>query len=584
MRAVIRLTAHRPSLPPQLTSLFTPLFTRMRDRSPGLAASVVGGALAAGLGLGSFAAIVILLWVSSPYPDSGPGGALHIAGALWLLAHGVELVRTETLNGPPAPVGVTPLLLLAVPTVLLYRAARDAVELPADADGAPPVAARTVWAGMVLGYLTVGCAAALYASGGEVRPSWGWVALCLPLVAASAAGAGVWTAYGRLPGLPPDGPGPLPGSAPAAEDRGRLGTAVRAGGAGAVALVGGGALLLSVSLAGHGGMARDAFGQLTEGWSGRFAVLLLCASLAPNAAVWAAAYALGPGFLLGAGHLVSPLSSDPAPLLPPFPLLAAIPAAGPGGPLNWAVGAVPGAAGLTIAWFTVAAAVRRAEPGDGPEPVGRRARWRAGRRRWVRVWSFWWTAAVAGAAALVCGIVCAVLAELAGGPLGRAALAQFGPVWWRTGAAAAAWTAAVAVPVALVLRAWRLRGTWRRGAKAGPVPLAGVPAQSTPTPMSGGAAKPHLFGSYDAYTTESYTPYTPHASYPSYAEEPYDFLPLDGTPAPPWHDDASREARWAALREASAPVDLPEPPESPEPPEPPESQEPPDAPDAPDSL
>jgi hypothetical protein len=46
--------------------------------------------------------------------------------------------------------------------------------------------------------------------------------------------------------------------------------------------------------------------------------------------------------------------------------------------------------------------------------------------------------------------------------------------------------------------------------------------------------------------------------------EPYDFLPADpySPPAPltrsPWHDDASREARWAALKEASAPLEPPE--------------------------
>lgn len=57
----------------------SPLLTRMRDRSPGLAASLLGGALAAGLGLGSFAVLVMVLWISSPYPDSGPGGALHMA-------------------------------------------------------------------------------------------------------------------------------------------------------------------------------------------------------------------------------------------------------------------------------------------------------------------------------------------------------------------------------------------------------------------------------------------------------------------------------------------------------------------------
>ncbi|MZD59298.1 DUF6350 family protein, partial [Streptomyces sp. SID5606] len=132
----------------------------------------------------------------------------------------------------------------------------------------------------------------------------------------------------------------------------RLGAATRAAGAGAAVLVGGGALLVAVSLVWHGGAAQDAFLRLTEGWSGRFAVLLLCLALVPNAAVWAAVYALGPGFVLGAGHVVGPFSSAPAPLLPPFPLLAAVPQAGPGTPLHWAAGAVPLVAGVVVGWFT----------------------------------------------------------------------------------------------------------------------------------------------------------------------------------------------------------------------------------------
>ncbi|OSC62313.1 hypothetical protein B5181_24950, partial [Streptomyces sp. 4F] len=85
------------------------------DRPPGLAAGLLGGAVAAGLGLASCAVLVTVLWFSSPYPDNGPGATLHVAAALWVLAHGAELVRVDTLSGTPAPVGVTPLLLLLLP-------------------------------------------------------------------------------------------------------------------------------------------------------------------------------------------------------------------------------------------------------------------------------------------------------------------------------------------------------------------------------------------------------------------------------------------------------------------------------------
>ncbi|MEU6224014.1 DUF6350 family protein [Streptomyces sp. NPDC047042] len=553
MALVTQTTGRRfPALPlsrPLSRPPRTRVRDRLRDRSPGLGVGLLGGALAAGLGLGSFAVLVMVLWISSPYPDSGPDGALHIAAALWLLAHGTELVRVDGLSGAPAPVGITPLLLLALPVWLLHRAARDATEGPEEegaAQDAPLLPVRTAWLGVVTGYLTVGGGVALYASGGGLRPDWASTAVCVPLLAMAAAGAGVWTAYGRPRG--PLSPRILyllprlvrrrvlnPGA------RGRGLAAGRAAGAGIAVFVGGGALLLAVSLVGHGGAARASFLQLTEAWSGRIAVLLLCLALMPNAALWGAAYALGPGFALGAGHVTGPSAADPAPLLPPFPLLSAVPDAGPGTPLTWAVAAVPVAAGLTTAWFTA----RAASSGEGRTP------WSGGR-----------TAANAGLAAVLCAGALAALAALSGGPLGSDNLAHIGPVWWQTGAATLAWTTVVAVPTALGLRAWRLR--WRRpkdtgvgvgvGGRAGVSTGTGMPTSSadlgtTRTPLE----------TAPATTDDAY-----EASDPYELEAAYDFLPAD-LPSPtlsPWYDTASREARWAALKEASSTPTPPEPEET----------------------
>ncbi|MFD7686278.1 DUF6350 family protein [Streptomyces sp. NPDC059781] len=431
------------------------LLTRVRDRSPGLASGLLGGALAAVLGLAAFAVLVILLWISSPYPDSGPGGALHVAAALWLLAHGAELVRADTLSGVPAPVGVPPLLLLALPVWLLHRAARDAAEGGAGGAGETPlVPGRTAWAGVLLGYLAVGAPAALYCAGGGLRPAWEGTAVCVPLVAGLAAGAGVWTAYGR-----PSGPlervlgAVLPRGARhlVLGPDGRPGVVARAAAAGAAVLAGGGTLLLAVSLGWHGGETRQAFLRLTEGWSGWLAVLLLCVTLAPNAVVWAAAYALGPGFLLGTGARVTPLFSPPAPSLPPFPLLAAVPDAGAGTAPNWAAAALPVTAGLVAGWFVGRGAARS---GPAPAPA-----WTRGR-----------TAGAAGLTAVLCAALLSVLAALAGGPLGVAALSRFGPVWWQVGAATLAWLTLVAVPTALTVRAWRRRPPGGEAGNRLPVP------------------------------------------------------------------------------------------------------------------
>ncbi|MEU9735774.1 DUF6350 family protein [Streptomyces sp. NPDC048002] len=529
MAGVIQMTARRSPL--------SSLLTRLRGRSPGLAAGLLGGAVAAGLGLGVFAVLVMVLWISSPYPDSGPGGALHVAAGLWLLAHGAELVRTDTLSGAPAPVGVTPLLLLVLPAWLAHRAARDAVEGEAPDGESDLVSGRAAWAGVVTGYLAVGGAAAWYAAGGTLRPDWAWTGVCVPLVVVVAAGAGVWTAYGR----PRDAVDEVLLLMPAGVRRlflgpvarGRLDAAARAAGAGVAVLVGGGALLLAVALVWHGGAARESFLRLTEGVSGQFAVLLLCLTLMPNAAVWATAYALGPGFSLGAGHVVDPLASSPASLLPPFPLLAAVPEAGAGTWVHWAAGAVPVAAGVTVGWFVGHAG------GDGD----------------FEAWSWRCTAGVALGAVVPAAAGMALLAGMAGGPLGVAGLASFGPVWWQVGVAVLVWGVVVAVPVAVGVRAWGCRGA--AGLSRGP--RVGSPRVAEEGGSAGergarvrvlwwrGRRAGGVAGAADAVGDD----------------EAYELLPAEPDAAvgggggpeagvPSWGvGDADREARWAALREVS---------------------------------
>ncbi|WUT01321.1 DUF6350 family protein [Streptomyces sp. NBC_00708] len=419
----------------------------MTERSPSLSAgqgrpavlvaAVLRGAVAAGLGLGSVAVLVAALWITSPAPDSGPGEAFHTAAGLWLLAHGAELIRTETLTGAPAPMGVVPLLLAVLPVWLVHRAARDVLE-PDEGRGVPTPGGA--FASVTGGYLLVGGAVALYARGASLsaRP----LSLLLPaaLVVAGAAAAGVWTACGRPLGPPPTwAPVRLHEAMARTLFLRRADAVGRAAGAGTAVLLGGGALVVASALVRHGQPVQESFLRLSGDWGGRIAVLLLALGLVPNAAVWGAAYGLGPGFSLGTASTAAPLAFTGPPAVPDFPLLAAMPAQGPGTPLNWAAGAVPVAAALTVAWFTV----RRAVPAPG-EPEG--------------PWSLWETALTTALGALGCGTGAALLAAAAGGPLGTHALADFGPVWWLTGAAALAWTTVIGVPAALLLRAWRLRG------------------------------------------------------------------------------------------------------------------------------
>ncbi|MFF3541163.1 DUF6350 family protein [Streptomyces platensis] len=435
------------------------------QRSSAIGAAFLGGMTAAGLGLGALTVAVLLLWVASPYPDSGPSRALHLAADLWLLAHGGDLVRTAAHSD--APVAVPPLLLAVLPVWLLHRAARHALATSADAppgpapstghpvDAAHRVAPRTLLGALLSGYLLIVAGALVYASGGQLRAEPLSVLLCVPATTAAILGGTAWRLL-RHPGtelLPAKvlrlrSRAPrrlrafLGGSRVAAA---RRGTVCRAAGAALGALLAAGALLTLLSLGLHAGRVHHDLLQLAPDWAGRATVLLLCLALLPNAAVWGAAYGLGPGFTVGAGSTVAPLGTSAPPVLPQLPLLSGLPDAGPGSPLTWAVAVVPVVAGVLLAR-------EAARPATAPSSPG-------------APWSWWATACVAALGAGVCGVVMAALAGLAGGALGTGALAAFGPSWWRTGLAAAAWTALTGIPAAVALRAWWLRAR-RREAEA----------------------------------------------------------------------------------------------------------------------
>ncbi|OKK06046.1 hypothetical protein AMK26_08140 [Streptomyces sp. CB03234] len=482
-------------------------------RTAALAGACVRGALAAGLGLGSVTVLVMVMWISSPYPDSGPGGALHVAAGVWLLAHGVELVRPATLEGPPAPVGVVPLLLVALPVWLVYRTARDAAE-PGEARPGPSASGAV--GAVTIGYLLVAAGAVGYAAGGPLPAEPLGAALHLPPLVALAAAAGVWTAHGR-----PSGPLPawVPERIRVELARSRTAVAVRAAGVGLGALAGGGAVLVAVSLVWHAGAARESLLGLSGVWSGRMALLLLALALVPNAAVWGAAYGLGPGFLLGTGATATPLVVTGAAGLPPFPLLAALPADGRGTWVNWTAAVVPVAAGAAVGRY-----------------CGRRARDAGVREAGVREVGVRDTAVAALLAAVLVGAGAAVLAAASGGPLGTGRLGAFGPVWWRVGGAAVAWTAAIGVPVALAVRAWRRRG--EGGTADGAGGGAGGESRAVPVPVpSPDAAAPASVAPAPGRAPED-DPGDP-------AFEPYDFLPAA------WEEPSAREARWTALKEAS---------------------------------
>jgi hypothetical protein len=85
-----------------------------------------------------------------------------------------------------------------------------------------------------------------------------------------------------------------------------------------------GSLLFMASLVAHISTAVNVAAGMHAGLVGGALLLLLQVCLLPNAAVFAGAFAAGPGFALGTGTAVAPGGVRLGPL-PAFPLLAAVP-------------------------------------------------------------------------------------------------------------------------------------------------------------------------------------------------------------------------------------------------------------------
>ncbi|MEZ0065388.1 hypothetical protein ABIA32_001384 [Streptacidiphilus sp. MAP12-20] len=382
--------------------------------------ALLAGAAAAAAGWGVVAGPVFLLWVVTPYAGGGLAAVPRTAAGIWLLGHGGPL-RWEGLAGA-ATLGVAPLLVTALAAALVFRAAARTARI----------------GGVVLGYLAVALLAVLVGLGGAPRseplPDLCWVALlALPAAMAGARrSTGVWGLVAGWQALRAHGEwlGVWPVSVPDGWLARRVeqlravapyrDVALRAGLAGALALFGGGGLVLLGSLLAHFGDAGALAAQLAPDPAGRAALLLLCAALLPNAAVWSAGYALGPGFTLG-GHAAATGSAALSPLA--LPLLADAPTPGRS-LLGLCALAVPAVAGPVVGRFLAASAL----PGA-------------------------WTAAFTALAAAACtGLLTGAAALWAGGALGTAALAQVGPPVGWSALAAFGWTAALALPTLFALR------------------------------------------------------------------------------------------------------------------------------------
>ena len=393
-------------------------------------------AVAAALsGLAVLAAVVLVAWVADAGPGSGGGSAVRAAADAWLLAHG------GGLSLPTGHVRGIPLGLTLLAAIVLHRAGASLARAVTVTDlrgAGRATAALAVPYGLLAA--TVAKVAAVEGAASSALAA-GAGAL---LLAGLAGGQGVLRAADLAPALRRRLPDGLP-------------AVVRAAAVGVAGLAAAGLVLVTVALVRHAGRFADLVGAVDPGFVGGVVLVLGCVLLLPNAALWAVAYAAGPGFGVGAGTGVSPFGATLGPV-PSFPLLAALPGDGTPPTAVRAVLLLPVLVGVLIGWHLArhrpAAGPRAAAAGrSGADRSGggstRAAIGAADPTGWLRAVRSGRAVRSAGlglAAGAVAALLTAVLAALAGGSLGPGYLAAVGPSAWRVAVALAV---ELAVPAAL---------------------------------------------------------------------------------------------------------------------------------------
>ena len=320
------------------------------------------------------AAIAVVGWFATS--GGTASWAFRVGVDAWLSAHWVPVALADGRYNL-APLGLT-----ALPVLLLWRAG-GWVARTADLRGVGETCLGV--ASLALAYGGMVTLVALATRADEASPDLLRAFAYATLLAAAVGGAGTVRETGHAKSF-----------------WARLPEGVRAvlygGTAGLVALLICGIALVAVSLAVHVGRVTDLTRSLAPGPVGLVLLLVACLAYLPNAAVFGAAYALGPGFAVGTGTVVAPsgvlLGSVPA-----FPLLGALPVTTT--PPAWlaAVLVLPIAAGAVAGL----AAVRR-YPEYGVETAAARG----------------------GLAGVAGGVLCTLAAVLAGGSVGPGRLAHVG--------------------------------------------------------------------------------------------------------------------------------------------------------------
>ena len=276
-----------------------------------------GRPLAIGAGLaGAFAAGSMLLvcmalglagWFAS---DAGSHGdtrdALRVGADAWLLAHGSQLEMSGMT------ITIIPLGLTLFCGYVAFRMGRWAGLTSAVEDARGVLLGATVLAGV---YGVAATLTAVLASLEQARPHPGFSFVGGFALAFLTGGLGIVAGSGRWEAW-----------------KVRVPQSVLAIGSGAVACIllmfAASAILVFVALLLDFGAAANVLSRLHADVAGGLLYTLIVSAVVPNAVLLAGAYLTGPGFMVGAGTIVSPSAVVLGPV-PAFPLLAALPDDGP---------------------------------------------------------------------------------------------------------------------------------------------------------------------------------------------------------------------------------------------------------------
>lgn len=228
--------------------------------------------------------------------------ALRIGADAWLLALGAQL-QLGAANLTAVPLGLS--ALCGYVTFRLGRWAGATCEV------------EDLWSvstGAVCLAGTYGVAAiltAILASSEKAQPNLALALVGGFLLALLAGGPGIVSGSGQWPSL-----------------RARVPESVLAVSTGAVAVVllmlAAGALAVTIAMLLDFGAAANVLSRLHIDLPGGLLYTVLIAAVAPNAALLAGSYLIGPGFVVGTATIVSPGAVVLGPV-PAFPLLAALP-------------------------------------------------------------------------------------------------------------------------------------------------------------------------------------------------------------------------------------------------------------------